>query len=169
MALFVLWCLILLATALPGCCPRFLGLANHAPDVWLAVVAYLALRGRGFSAVGWAILLGLVRDSLSLDPLGTHAFVLGAVAWLFCEGRASRGRVEGLPRVLFTALAALVAGWLYLLRVLPIGGPPVTLGDFVQVVPRAFWTACLAAGLHPLLDGVGALDDLIGRRHGLPA
>ncbi|MFV1959307.1 MAG: rod shape-determining protein MreD, partial [Planctomycetota bacterium] len=116
MALFVLWCLVLLATTLPDLCPRTLSLASHPPDVWVAVVAYLALRGRGYRAVGWAIVLGFVRDALSLDPLGTHAFVLGAVALVFCEGRRHRGPMEGVLGTLVVFAAALLAGWLYLLR-----------------------------------------------------
>jgi rod shape-determining protein MreD len=119
--------------------------------------------------VGWAIVLGLVRDSLSLDPLGTHAFVLGFVAWLFCEGRHHRGRIEGAPRVFFTLLAALLAGWVYLLRILPLGGGAVSAVDFIHAIPTAVWTTVFAAALYPLLDQLRLLDELCGRTHGLPA
>jgi cell shape-determining protein MreD len=115
------------------------------------------------------VLLGVARDALSLDPLGTHAFVLGFVAWAFAEGSGHRGRVDGVARILWTFLAALTAGAAYLLRVLPLGGFRVTPSAFLAVVPSALWTAALALVLFPLLDRTGALDDLCGRPRGLPA
>ena len=90
MSIFALFLFVLLASALPGVWPRALGLASYAPDLWVALVVYLALRGRGYLAVGWGIALGLLRDALSLDPLGTHAFVLGVTAFVFCEGQLLR-------------------------------------------------------------------------------
>ena len=87
------------------------GSIANSPDLWVATTAYLALRSRRFEAVKWAIALGLLRDCLSLDPLGTHAFVLGFVAWLFAEGSGSRGVVDGVSRVVLTAIASLIASW----------------------------------------------------------
>jgi hypothetical protein len=110
-----------------------------------------------------------VRDSLSLDPLGTHAFVLGFTAWVFCEGRAHRGRLEGAPRLLLTFLAGLVAGWAYLLRLVPLGTAGLTGAEILAVVPGAAWTTAFAAALFPLLDHFGVFDDLLGRTRGVPA
>lgn len=169
MAFFALWCFVLLAAALPGLMPRALALAEYPPDPWVLLVVYLALRGRGYAAVGWGILLGSVRDGLSLDPLGTHAFVLGAVAFFFCEGRGHRSAVEGPGRVLATFAAALAAGWLYLFRILPLGGGVVEVADFLQAVPVAFWTTLVAIGVYPILDHFRVFDDLMGRNRGLPA
>ncbi len=169
MALFVLWCLILLAAAIPDLCPAALGLHAHAPDLWVAVVVYIALRARGYRAVGWAILLGFVRDALSLDPLGTHAFVLGCVAFLFCEGRRSRGRVDTSSAVLAAFAGTILAGWLYLLRSLPFAREGLVAADVLAVFPSALWTALLAAGLYGLLDRFRLLDELNGRPRGLPA
>lgn len=169
MALFALWCFVLIAGALPGVWPDVLAMRSRPPDPWLLLATYLALRGRGYKAVGWAIALGLVRDALSLDPLGTHAFVLGTVAFLFCEGRRNRTPVEGLLRFFATFGAALVGGWLYLLRILPMGGAGVAVADVLGVVPMAFWTAVVAAGVDPVLDHFRVFDDLMGRPRGLPA
>ena len=135
--------------------------------MFLLVVLYLTLRAPGYHAVPWAIGIGLVRDSLSLDPLGTHGFVLGAVAFLFAEGRARRGIVRGGLRLGFVALGALLSGWLYLIRVLPLGGDVVTFGAFLDVFPVALWTAVLSGALYPFLDRYRLLDDLCGRPRAL--
>lgn len=165
MGFVVLLALMLLATAIPDLSPHALSIHRHPPDLWVAATLYLAFRARAFKAVGWAILLGLVRDSVSLDPLGTHAFVLGTIAFLFAEGRSQRGRVEGLTRLCLVAAGSLLAGWLYLVRILPLGGGVVTAGAFVGVVPGVLWTTVLAAGLFPLLDRYQLLDELCGRTH----
>ena len=169
MSLVVLLALMLLAMAMPDLAPHVLSIHRHPPDLWLAIALYIAFRARGFKAVGWAVLIGLVRDSVSLDPLGTHAFVLGTVAFVFAEGRSQRGRVEGMTRMLFASAGALLAGWLYLLRILPLGGGAVTFGAFIDVIPVVFWTALLAAGLYPTLDRYRLLDELCGRTHAIPA
>lgn len=169
MGVLVLFALVLLAQALPDLAPRLLGLAEHPPDLWLATTAYLASRARGYAAVGWGIGLGLARDVASLDPLGTHAFVLGTVAFLFAEGSRSRGRTPGAVRLAWTGLAAVVAGVLYRVRLLPLGEGLVSAASFLDVLPVALWTVVFAAFLFPLLDRTGALDDLCGRTHGLPA
>ena len=169
MALLVLWCLVLLAAAVPDLCPSVLGLRASPPDVWVAVVVYIAMRARGYRAVGWGILLGLVRDALSLDPLGTHAFVLGCVAYLFCEGQRSRGRVDVASAVLAAFAGTILAGWLYIVRTLPVGSEGLGWADVVAVFPTALWTALLAVGLYSLLDRFKLLDELRGRPRGLPA
>jgi rod shape-determining protein MreD len=135
----------------------------------VAAVAYLAARAPGFASVGWAILLGLLRDGLSLDPLGTHAFVLGTVAWLFGEGRGHRGRVEGAMRLGLTFGAALAAAWILALRLLPLGRTDPAPATFLLAVPSALWTVAAAALLYPVLDRMEVLDDLWGRRRGLAA
>ena len=168
MSVFVLWSLILVAVVVPDIAPHAIGIGSHPPDVWVLVVAYLAIRGRGYSAVGWAIVLGLVRDSLSLDPLGTHAFVLGTVAFLFCEGPRHRGRIDGVLALVVTLAAGLLAGWIYVLRVLPLGGPPPWAALW-HAIPVAGFTTLLALGLFPFLDRHRLLDDLVGRTRGLPA
>jgi rod shape-determining protein MreD len=168
-SLVVLLALMLFATALPDLAPPFLSIGRHPPDLWVAAVLYLALRGRGYKAVGWAILIGLARDSVSLDPLGTHAFVLGTIAFFFAEGGRQRGRLEGLTRLSLVAVGTLAAGWLYLLRILPLGSDVVTAAAFLDVVPGVLWTVVLAAGLYPMLDRGRLLDELCGRTRAFPA
>ena len=165
MSLVILFLLMILATALPDLLPSFLSLQRHPPDLWALMVLYLAFRARGFKAVGWGILIGLVRDAVSLDPLGTHAFVLGTLAFIFCEGRRDRGRIDGLSRVVLTGLGVLLASWLYLLRLLPMGAAGVTAGAFLEAIPVALWSALMAAGLFSLFDRYGLLDELCGRSH----
>ena len=165
MSLVILFVLMILATALPDLLPSFLSLHRHPPDIWALTVLYLAFRARGFKAVGWAVLIGLVRDAVSLDPLGTHGFVLGMLAFVFCEGRRQRGRIDGLGRVLLTGLGVLLGCWLYLLRLLPMADSGVTADAFLQAVPIALWSAVMASGLYPILDRYGLLDELCGRSH----
>ena len=165
MSIVVLLALLVLATALPDLMPQVLSIHRHPPDLWAIAALYLALRARGFRSVGWAIAIGAARDCVSLDPLGTHAFVLGCTAFFFCEGRSSRGRLEGSTRVALTGLGVLVAGWIYLLRILPLGGEVVTFGAFVDAVPVALWSAVLAAGLFSVLDRYHLLDEICGRTH----
>lgn len=169
MSLVVLLGLLCVATALPDLVPRALALPSHPPDLWVALVLYLALRARGYKAVGWGVLVGLVRDAVSLDPLGTHAFVLGTLALVFSEGGRQRGRLAGLGRLALVGIGTVLAGWLYLLRVLPLGEGFVTGAAFVDALPVALWTCVLAAGLHPTLDRFGLLDELCGRTHAFPA
>jgi len=168
LAFVALWCFVLLAAALQGAWPRVLGLAAHPPDPWIVLVVYVALRGRGYAAVGWALVFGVLRDALSLDPLGTHAFVLATTAFVFCEGHRQRAPVEGLPRLLVTFAAVLLAGGLYLVRIVPMGGS-VVWADVLGLAPTALWTTLLGAGLYPILDTTRVFDDLMGRRRGLPA
>lgn len=168
MSYVVLFFLVLLALAVPDLCPGVLGLDRHPPDLWLVVVAYLSLRLRGYRAVGWAVGLGLLRDALSLDPLGTHAFVLAAVALLFCEGRRRRGAVDGALGLLATFAAALLAGWLYPLRILPATGV-LPAAAFSDAVLTALTTTLAAAVLHPVLDRYHLLDEIGGRTRGVPA
>jgi rod shape-determining protein MreD len=169
MSLLVLLVLVVAAMALPDTLPAALGLARHPPDLWALAALYLALQARGFRAVGWAVGLGLVRDCVSLDPLGTHGFVLGVVAFLFCEGRRPRGRLAGGGRVLRAGAGVLLAGWIYLLRILPLGGGVVGLDAFLDAIPVALWSAVAAAGLYPLFDRFGLLDDICGRLRAFPA
>ena len=163
MSLVVLLVLMVLATALPDLAPPFLSIQRYPPDLWVLATLYLAFRARAFKAVGWAILIGIVRDSVSLDALGTHAFTLGLLAYIFAEGRRSRGRIDGANRVLLTGLGVLLAGWIYLLRLLPVQADVLTLDAFVACLPTALWSAVLAMGLYPLLDRHGLLDELCGR------
>lgn len=167
--MFVLVVLLGLGTALPDLAPRTLAIDRHPPDLFLLAAVYLALRAQAWRAVPWAILIGAVRDATSLDPLGTHAFVLGLVAFVFCEGRRERGRVDPAARVLLAGAASLLAGWLYLLRVLPYAPDLVSGAAFVDALPTALWTALLGALLFPLLDRYRALDELCGRPRALSA
>ncbi len=170
MSLFVLFFLMVLAGFIPALCPELLGIEAHPPDLWAIIVLYVALRSPGYQGVGWGIVVGLVRDCVSLDPLGTSGFVLGMVAFLFAEGRHRRGRVDGVYRASLVALGVLVACWVYLLRILPLGGGIVTFGLFVDAVPTALWSALFALGLYPFLDRYHLLDDLCGRTtRALPA
>lgn len=162
----VLW--VLLAAALPGMLPARLGLERHAPDLWVALVIYLACRGRGYAAVGWGIAVGLLRDAQSLDPLGTHAFVLGLVGFLFAEGRSERGTLVGGMRAVCLLAGTVAAGWIYVLRMLPVGAG-FDFGDLVAAFPTALWTLVAALPLFASADRLRLFDDLIGRTHGLPA
>lgn len=169
MSLVVLFVLMLLAAALPDFMPEVLSIHRHPPDLWAIAVLYIAFRARSFRAVGWAIAIGAARDCVSLDPLGTHAFVLGCTAFFFCEGRSSRGRIEGSSRIALTGLGVLIAGWIYLLRILPLGADVVTFEAFVATLPVALWSAVLAMGLYAVLDRYGLLDEVCGRTHAFPA
>ena len=100
---------------------------RHAPDLFVALVAYLALRSDGLDVVPWAIAIGFAQDCASLDPLGAHAFVLGFVGFVFArpEGASSRARVRGPGLGITIVGAALLAHVLYVVRMFPVlrGGP----------------------------------------------
>jgi rod shape-determining protein MreD len=162
----VLW--VLLAAGLPDLVPPRLGLERYTPDLWVALVVYLASRGRGYAAVGWGIAVGLLRDAQSLDPLGTHGFVLGLVGFLFAEGRSDRGALGGGLRAVCVLAGTLAAAWIYVLRMLPVGGGLVA-GDLLAAFPTALWTLAAALPLYATADRLRLFDDLIGRAHGLPA
>jgi rod shape-determining protein MreD len=160
----ILW--LVLAAGLPDMLPP--GLARHAPDLWVALVIYLAARGRGYAAAGWGIVVGLLRDAQSLDPLGVNGFVLGLVGLVFAEGRRERGEVTGLARWLCVGAGVLAAGWIYALRMVPLGGS-LSLSGLLAVAPTALVTMLAVIPLYASADRLGALDDLCGRSRGLPA
>lgn len=168
MALIALVLWIALAAVLPEMLPARLGLDRHAPDLWVALVVYCACRGRGYAAVGWGIVLGLLRDVQSLDPLGTHGFVLGCVGFLLAEGRSDRGMLVGAARAGCVLLGAVAAGWIYVLRMLPLGGG-FAWSDLVAAFPTALWTLAVSLPLFATADRLRLFDDLLGRRHGVPA
>ena len=174
MSYVVLFVLVVLATHVPALMPSALGMDTYAPDLWILLVLYIAFRARGYTAVGWGIGLGVVRDAVSLDPLGTNAFVLGFLAWLFAEGRADRGRIDAGARVILAFAGVVLAMWIYAFRVLPLGAG-IPDGHLLGAFPVAFWSALLGAVLYPLLDRYHLLDDVAGggryggRRDALPA
>lgn len=160
---------LLLAAGLPDLLPDRLGLLHSGPDLWVALALYLACRGRGYAAVGWGVVVGLARDVQSLDPLGTHAFVLGFVALLFAEGARERGRMGAGTRAACLLAGTLLAGWTYTLRMLPVGGR-LAWADLLAAFPSALWTVAAALPLYALCDALRPFDDLLGRRRdGLPA
>ena len=168
MGLLVLYAIAVLACAVPDFAPAFLGVSRHPPDLFVAVAAYLGLRGHGAGALVGAVVLGCLRDFASLDPLGTHAFVLATVTFLFL--RPERAHVPtGWTRALLVGLACLLAHVLLLLRLLVISpdGPGfATLGG---AFPTALWTALASWPLLALLDKSGLIEDLTGARRGLSA
>jgi len=170
-ALFVL---VVMATHVPSLMPAALSIDSYPPDLWILLTLYIAFRSRGYSAVGWGIGLGVVRDAVSLDALGTNAFVLGFVAWLFAEGRVDRGRIDAGARVVLTFAGVVAAMWIYAFRVLPLGGG-LPEGHLLGAFPVALWSALFGAMLFPLLDRYHVLDDVTGvresarRRGALPA
>ncbi len=170
MGVLVLFAWVVLASAAPDAMPSWLSIDRHAPDLFVALTAYLALRADGHGVVRWGIVLGLAKDCVSLDPLGTHAFVLGTVAYLLARRRSPASEARGASRALLTGAAELLAHVLYLLRSLPLhrGGPG--LSALPAGFPIALWTALQSWPLFALLDRTRVLDDLAGRRaHGFSA
>jgi rod shape-determining protein MreD len=162
MGIAVLALLSWVAASVPDACPSWLGLSANPPDLFVALAAYLALRGQGTAAVKWGILLGAAKDCLSLDPLGSNAFVLGVVAQVFGR-REGHAPLDGLARAVATGAAALFASWLYLLRMAPVSHGTLTFSAFLGAVPSALATAVLAPPLFSLLDRTRVLDGLAGR------
>lgn len=163
----VLLALALLAAAVPDAAPHILSIDRHPPDLFVALAAYLALRGRGYEAVPWAVGLGALKDCASLDPLGTHAFVLGLVAFLLSSGRERAGQARGVTRAVAVAGAGALAHAIYLVRSIPITNSLPTASSLLDGLPIGLWTAVFAFPLLGLLDRTGALDDLAGRRRGV--
>lgn len=163
MGALVLLLLAFVAAAVPDLSPRFLGIASHPPDFFVAFAAYLALRGSGTGCVGWAALLGGLKDAVSLDPLGTHAFTLAAVAFLLSRERSGREPIRGLARAGAVGGAVLLAGVLYALRAWPIAGSGAPFAAILHAFPAALWTAVFAPPLLSLLDRTRVLDDVAGR------
>lgn len=171
MGVLVLFAWVVLATAVPDAAPHWLAIDRHAPDLFVAMVAYLALRSDGHGVVPWGIALGAAKDCVSIDPLGTHAFVLGTVAYVLARRRSSFDTTTGVSRALTVAGAVLLARVLYILRCLPLQlhGPSFSFSQLLDALPSALWTAVFSWPLMALLDGTGALDDVTGRRRGLSA
>jgi len=170
MGFLVLFAVAVLGCAAPDVAPAFLGISRHAPDLFVAVAAYLGLRGRGAGALAGAVFLGCLRDCASLDPLGMHGFVLGAVAFVFL--RPERVHVPtGASRALLVAVACVLAHGLLLLHLLvvPRDGSGPDFASLRGAFPTALWTALASWPLLALLDKTGLLDDQTGARRGLAA
>jgi rod shape-determining protein MreD len=159
----VLLALTVLASAVPDLAPGFLSIDAHPPDLWLASAVYLVLRGRGFAPLPWVIALGLARDCLSVDPLGTHAFVLGAVGFVLARRRSGSAPPDGAGRAAVLFAASLCASALYVLRLLPVAEARPPASALLDAFPVALWTTLAAAPLYALLDRTRALDGLAGR------
>lgn len=155
--------LVVLASAVPDLCPSTLSIDRHAPDLFLATVVFLVVRGRGFSALPYAILVGLARDCLSVDPLGTHAFVLGTVAFVLVRTRSGSVPPTGVARLAKTFAASLGASALYYLRLLPVAEARAPVSTLLDALPVALWTTLAAAPLFTLLDHLRVLDSTAGR------
>lgn len=171
MGVFAVFGWVLLACAMPDLAPRTLSMDRHAPDLFVALVAYLALRSDGLDVVPWAIAIGVAQDCASLDPLGTHAFVLGFVGFVFArrEGASSRARVRGPGLGITIAGAALLAHVLYVVRMIPVLRVGPSFVGLLAGAPAALWTAVFAWPLLALLDRAHAFDGVTGRPRGLPA
>jgi hypothetical protein len=142
-------------------------MSRHAPDLWVALAVWLGTRSESPAVTGWAALLGGLKDACSRDPLGTNAFVLAAVAFTFVRRRGAPPRGASLAGTVF--VGALLAHVLYVLRSIPLHRDAPLLSSLPAGFPTAFWTALVAWPLLGLLDRTHALDDLVGRRDGLPA
>lgn len=164
MGLLVLFAWAVAAGAVADLAPARFGLDRHPPDLWVAMAAYLALRGAGVHGVRWAVLLGLLEDGASLDPLGTHGFVLGATTLLLARPPSSDRRPLGLTLPLTVACATVLARALYAVRCLPLHRDVPFLPTVLAGFPAALWTALATWPLLAALDRVGAVDDLLGRR-----
>jgi rod shape-determining protein MreD len=162
---FVVFAWAILAGALPDVAPARFGLDRAPPDLWVALAAYLGLRGTGYHVVTWGIVLGLLVDCTSLDPLGTHAFVLGTVTFVFARPRGASRGASGALVPLAVAAATVLARVLYALRCLPLHQDAPVWGTIVGGFPAALSTALVSWPLLLLLDRTGAVRDLTGRRH----
>ena len=169
MAVLALFGWVLLACAAPDLAPSLLGWERHAPDLFVALAVYLAVRSDGLDVVAWGIALGLAQDCVSLDPLGTHAFVVGLVTLLFARGRGSFERSSGLGLGFSLFGGTLLAHGLYVLRMIPVLREGPTLPGLLAGAPVGLWTTLWAWPLLALLEKAHAFDDLTGRRHGLSA
>lgn len=165
MGLVVVFAWAILSGALPDLAPTRFGLDRAPPDLYVALATYLALRGTGYHVVKWGILLGFLVDCASLDPLGTHAFVLGTVTFLFARSRGASRGATGALLPLAVAAATVVARVLYALRCLPLHRDVPVLGTVLGAFPAALTTALVSWPLLVLLDRTGAVADLTGRRH----
>jgi rod shape-determining protein MreD len=168
MGLLVLFALGILGCALPDMAPRALGLAAYPPDLFVAAAAYLGLRGKGGGAIFGAVLLGFLRDAASLDPVGTHASVLGVVAFVFLSPDRARPPV-GAARAIAVVGACLLARVLLEGRGLLLAPEGPGLGALPGSIPAGLLTALVAWPLFALLDRTRVLDDWTGTPRGLPS
>ena len=166
MGALVLLLLVIVAGAVPDLCPSFAGISSYPPDLLLALAAYLSLRGSGYGPVPWSIGLGFAKDAMSLDPFGTHAFVLGAVSLMLVRDRSGESPARGLLRVGAVMFATLFGHVLAVLRSIPVAREGFSFGGLLAGFPIALWTGLLTWPLFALLDKTRALDDLAGRTRG---
>lgn len=164
MGVVVLVAWAVLAAAIPDAMPAWASIDRHAPDLFVAFAVWLGVRGTGLHVVGWSILLGLLADCASLDPLGTQGFVLGAVTLTLARPRGDRRERAGLGLAAAVAGGTVLARVLAALRALPLHRDVDLVGAFGASLPTALWTAVASWPLLAFLDRTGLADDLTGRR-----
>ncbi len=168
MGFLVLFAVAVLACAVPDFAPAFLGISAHSPDLFVAVAAYLGLRGRGAGALAGAVVLGCLQDFTSLDPLGTHAFVLASVTFVYLRPERTQAPT-GWSRALLVGLACVLAHGILVLRLLVVSPDGPGFASIKGAFPTALWTALASWPLLALLDRTRLLEDLTGARRGRPA
>jgi rod shape-determining protein MreD len=160
---------VLFAVAVPDLAPTWASMDRHAPDLFVALAVYLALKSDGVGVVAWGIVLGLLKDCVSLDPLGTHAFTIGTVTFLFARRRGRTEVVRGPAVAVSVAGGVLVAHALYVLRMIPVLREGPSFASLLSGAPVALWTALAAWPLLSLCDRLHAFDDLAASDRGVPA
>lgn len=144
----LLFSALLQATFIPA-----LGVFSVYPDFALVLLLiWSSVRGAAEGMV-WAVGLGLWLDLLTLDPLGTHAIALLAVAAM---GGAVRGRLFRSGAIL-PVLAVIVATLAYDLALVVIHILQGGQVDVAGAMRLALLNALLNALLVPVLYGLLAL------------
>jgi rod shape-determining protein MreD len=126
------------------------GLIGIMPDFALVFLLIWSATHGVYEGLFWAFALGLWIDLLTMDPLGTHAIALLAVAAI---GGATRGKLfhSGVILPLVAVLAATLAFGLVLLTLDTLRGEA---GDPLGTFRLALMTALLNALLVPLAYGL---------------
>lgn len=102
----------------------FLAYRGSVPDLGLIAVVYIGLNARRQFALGAALVIGLVQDSLSVHPLGLYAVGFAVAAYLVLGMRDVVHRGHPLTHLTFTLFAGVVVAGVELAQGLVHPPPP---------------------------------------------
>ena len=117
-----------------------IGGAGARPDLVLLAVIFIAIHAPRDAALLGAFVIGIVKDTTTLSPLGVYAIAYSLVGMFTISTQEYVYRAHPVTHVMLGFLGSLIAGAVVLIHGW-IKGPPASVGE---IFGSALYTALLA-------------------------
>lgn len=154
---------IVLDTALRIVSPDRFGLQWAPPDLPLITALYIGFRAKDTGQLGLAIVLGLLVDCFSAQPLGHFGFLYGSAAYFALHVRRYVPAEAYLTHVIALLVCTVFVALLGLLLAAVTVSGPVGSG-FSRAAVSALSSALLAPFVFGLWDRSGLFKRAVGGR-----